>query len=289
MLQEYVKVKTVEEVLTQLAQDGNSRIIAGGTDLVLDLKAEKITTEKLLDITAVPELKKIELIDGQIRIGAAVTHQEVATSETIIKNAPALAAASRSVGSLQIRNTGTVVGNVVNAQPAADAAVALVSFGAVAEIRDAKGTTYHPVEELYLGVSKSKVDSTKQVMTAVQFPALLPHQGSAFVRLSQRGALALPMLNVAVVASLAGEVVEWVRIVMAPVAPKPVRAKEAEKLLQGQQVNEENIIAAARTAAAQASPRDSALRGSSQYRKGVLEPLVRRGLKEAFTAALNNK
>lgn len=287
MLKDYVIVKTVDDALAAL-QQGDAKVIAGGTDLILDLKSGKASTATLVDINSIDELRKLELSDGQIRIGAAVTHQDVAKSELIKDKAPALAKASGSVGSMQIRNTATVVGNVINAQPAADAAVALIAYGAVAEIKDSTGTNYQPVEELYAGVGKSTVDSTKQLVTAVQFPALLPKQGSAFIRLAQRGALALPMLNVAVVASVAENKVEWVRIVMAPVATQPVRATSAENMLVGAEVNEANILAAAQEAAAKANPRSSALRGSSEYRKSVLVELVKRGLTEAFMVAVKN-
>ena len=244
MLKDYAIVKTVDSALAALRR-GNAKVIAGGTDLILDLKSGKVQVDTLVDINSIDELKKIELLDGQIRIGAAVTHQQVAESELIRDKALALAKASGAVGSLQIRNTATVVGNVVNAQPAADAAVALVAFGAVAEIHDDAGVTHQPVEQLYAGVAKSKIDSSKQLVTAVQFPALLPNQGCAFIRLAQRGALALPMLNVAVVASVVNNKVEWVRIVMAPVATQPVRATSAENMLKGAEVNEANILAAA--------------------------------------------
>jgi carbon-monoxide dehydrogenase medium subunit len=287
MLKDYVIAKTVDGALTALRQ-GNAKVVAGGTDLMLDLKSGKVQVDTLVDINSIDELKNIELVDGQIRIGAAVTHQEVAKSELIKDKVPALAKASGSVGSLQIRNTATVVGNVINAQPAADAAVVLVALGAVAEIHDDAGVSNQPVEQLYAGVGKSKVDSSKQLVTAVQFPALLLNQGCAFIRLAQRGALALPMLNVAVVASLVENKVEWIRIVMAPVATQPVRATSAENMLKGAEVNEANILAAAQEAAAQANPRSSALRGSSEYRKSVLVTLVKRGLTEALLAAQNN-
>lgn len=287
MLKDYTIVKTVDSALAALRL-GNAKVIAGGTDLILDLKSGKVQVDTLVDINNIDELKKVELLDGQIRIGAAVTHQQVVESELIRDKALALAKASGAVGSLQIRNTATVVGNVVNAQPAADAAVALIAFGAVAEIHDDAGVTHQQVEQLYAGVGKSKVDSSKQLVTAVQFPALLPNQGSAFIRLAQRGALALPMLNVAVVASLVENKVEWVRIVMAPVATQPVRATSAENMLKGAEANEANILAAAQEAAAQANPRSSALRGSAEYRKSVLVSLVKRGLTEAFLAANKN-
>ncbi|ABO50032.1 molybdopterin dehydrogenase, FAD-binding protein [Desulforamulus reducens MI-1] len=286
MLKDYVLAKSVDDVLAELnTYAGKARIIAGGSDAMLDLNSGKLKTDCLIDITKIGELKKIDYMDGQIVIGAAVTHSEVKNSELIKTKAPLLSDASGSVGSLQIRNTATVVGNVLNAQPAADAAVALVALGAEAEIKDMTGTVYVPVEEMYAGVGKSTVDSTKQLVTAVKFSALVEGQGSAFVRLAQRGALALPMLNVAVVISLKEEKVEWVRIVMAPVAPKPIRARMAEKVLQNASVSEELIEEAARVACTEANPRNSALRGSAEYRKEVLEVLVKRALEQAISAA----
>ena len=286
MLKDYVLANSIEEALGCLkTYAGEARIIAGGTDAMLDLSSGKITTCCLVDITKIKELKKIEAVDGQIIIGAAVTHNEVKNSPLIRDKAALLADASGSVGSLQIRNTATVVGNLVNAQPAADAAVALLALGAVVEITDDAGTSSIPIEEMYLGVGKTKVDCTRQIVTSIRFPELLPGQGSAFVRLAQRGALALPMLNVAVVLSLDAEKVEWVRIVMAPVAPKPLRALAAEKYLQGAVINDELLAAAAKIAVSEATPRDSALRGSAEYRKEVLEVLVRRALQQAVTAA----
>lgn len=289
MLQDYLVPETIDQALSQLQDNkGKARIIAGGTDLLLDLKEGKKEAGILVDITRIPGLKAITLENGVVRIGAAVTHNQAAKSSIIREKASVLAQAARSVGSLQIRNSGTVVGNVLNAQPAADTAVALTALGAVAEIMSPAAKEYLPVEELYAGLGKSVLDSTSQLLTMVQFPALLKNQGSAFERLEQRKALALPMLNVAVVVSLAGEQFEWVRIVMAPVGTKPVRATEAESILTGARATSEVIEKAASAAIAQANPRDSALRGSREYRLEVLPVLVRRALESAVKQAQNN-
>ena len=119
--------------------------------------------------------------------------------------------------------------------------MALVALGAVAEVVSPSGKEYIPVEKLYAGVGKSILDSSTQIVTRIQFPALLKNQGSAYERLEQRKALALPMLNVAVVVSLADNQFQWARIVMAPVGPGPVRATEAEAFLKGADVTLENI------------------------------------------------
>lgn len=286
MLQDYLLPESVADALAALKSGGGrSRIIAGGTDLLLDIADGKKEAGCLVDISRIPELKKITLEEGVIRVGAAVTHNQAARSEIINEKAFALAQAARSVGSLQIRNSGTVVGNVVNAQPAADTAVALVALGAVAEITSPGGMDSVPVEKMYAGVGKSVVDSTVQLVTGVRFQAESKGQGSAFVRLAQRQALALPMLNVAVMVSLEEDRFQWVRIAMAPVGPGPVRAAGAEEFLRGAAVDPEVIKKAAREAAAQADPRDSALRGSREYRLAVLPVLVRRALEMAVARA----
>ncbi|TEB17211.1 Nicotinate dehydrogenase FAD-subunit [Pelotomaculum sp. FP] len=289
MLQDYLIPKTTEEALSYLqGGKGQARVIAGGTDLLLDLADGKKEAGVLVDITRIAGLNKITVENGMIRIGAAVTHNQAAKSELIREKASVLAQAARSVGSLQIRNSGTVVGNVLNAQPAADTAVALTALGAVAEILSPAAKENLPVEDLYAGLGKSAVDSASQLVTMVRFPALLKNQGSAFERLEQRKALALPMLNVAVVVSLSGEQFEWARIVMAPVGTKPVRATGSEAILTGARVTSEIIEKAAGAAIAQANPRDSALRGSREYRLEVLPVLVRRALESAVAQAKAN-
>ncbi len=290
MLQEYLFPETVAEAVSLLkSNDGQARIIAGGTDLLLDLPEGKVKADCLLDITRIPELKEITIEDGIIKIGAAVTHNQAAKSDLIMERATALAQGSRAVGSLQIRNSGTVVGNVVNAQPAADAAVALVALGAVAEIVWDGGYKTVPVEKMYAGVGKSIVDSNSNLVTSVKIPARLKNQGSALVRMCQRKALALPMLNVAAMVSLEddGETIQWARIVMAPVGPGPIRATSSEEILKGNTVTDELISKAAAAAIEQANPRSSAIRGSKEYRTAVLPVLVKRALIKAIGQAVS--
>ncbi|MGI6406342.1 MAG: FAD binding domain-containing protein [Syntrophaceticus sp.] len=282
MLQEYYIPKSVADALVLLKDNSScARIIAGGTDLILDHQAEKVNADAFIDISRIDELKKIEYTDGVIWIGAAVTHDQVARSQLIQEHALALALAARSVGSLQIRNIATVVGNVVNAQPAADAAVALMALGAEAELNSLSEVEYVAVEDMYAGLGKSIVDSTSQLVTRIRFDVPQSNQGAAFVRLCQRKALALPMLNVAAMVSLKGNQFEWVRLVMAPVGPKPIRAAEAEEMLKGAAVTDEVIEKAAQLALEDANPRSSLVRGSREYRMGVLPVLIKRALAAA--------
>lgn len=286
MLQDYLFPETVNEAVSFLQDhEGQARIIAGGTDLMLDIPEGKIETNYLVDISRIPELREITMVDDLIYIGAAVTHNQVAGSALIQKNAAALAQAAGYVGSHQIRNAGTVVGNVCNAQPAADAAVALVALGATAEITTPAGQEYVPVEKMYAGVGRSTIDSTSQLVTRVSFPVAQKNQGTAFVRLHQRNALALPMLNVAVMVTLENGRFLWARICMAPVGPGPMRTLGAEEVLKGAEITPEVIEKAAQAVLEHANPRDSALRGSKEYRTSVLPVLVRRALGQAVVDA----
>ena len=154
-----------------------------------------MAVECLVDITRIEDLDQIRLEGNAIEIGAAVTHTQVAASPLIQEKARALADAAREVGSVQTRNQGTVVGNVVNAQSAADAAIALLALEAEARVVGHTGERWVPIEQLYAGTGLSKVNSTAEIVTAMRFQALGEHQGSGFARLARRRALALPVVN----------------------------------------------------------------------------------------------
>jgi len=286
MWEEYISPTSVKEALEILkSYKGQARIIAGGTDLILDLKDQIRKVRCLVDISGIQELKKIEQNGDNIKIGAGVTHNQAASSKLIQEHAPVLAEAASAIGSPQIRNKGTVVGNVVNAQPAADAAVALFALEAKTEITSRNGSRLVPVEELYQGVGISRIDSTAEIVTALYFRSLKNNQGSAFVRLAQRKALALPMLNIAVVVTIQDDHFEEARIVVAPVAPTPFRSRKAETALQGALIGLDSINKAAESATSEAQPRETELRGSAEYRREMVKVLVRRALEQAVQRA----
>jgi carbon-monoxide dehydrogenase medium subunit len=189
---------------------------------------------------------------------------------------------------------GTLVGNVVNALPAADGAVALFALDAEVEVASMDGWRWLPIAEMYTGVGKCAIDPCAQMVTAVRFQPLTEGWASAYQRLANREALTLPMLNVAVVVGLetghrsqvtglrSNGMCSEARIAVGPVAPTPFRAWEAEAALAGRAPDAETIRNAARLAADAADPRDSVLRGSRDYRKAMVEVLVRRALREAI-------
>ena len=287
MWQKYLFPATVQEALEMLAaHGGQARIIAGGTDLVLQSQRGQRAATVMVDITRIPGLDGIEEHEDYVTIGCQATHAQIAASPLIHQKAEVLALACGSVGGPQTRNVGTLVGNVVNALPAADGAVALFALDAEVEVVDAEGRRWLPIAAMYAGVGKCTIDPCVQMVTAIRFRPLSNGWASAYQRLANRKALALPILNAAVVVGLEDGVCSEVRIAVGPVAPTPFRAREAEAALVGQPPTPEAVVRAARLAADAANPRDSALRGSRDYRKAMVEVLVRRALTEAVTKAL---
>jgi CO/xanthine dehydrogenase FAD-binding subunit len=288
MWQEYLFPSSVEEALTMLAErDGRARLVAGGTDLIIQLTEGQRSADCLVDITRIPELDRITLEDGMIVLGASVTHRQAAESPLIRERATILAEACQAVGSLQIRNVGTLGGNVVNAMPAADGSIAFLALEAEAEIADETGRKWVPLRDLFVRPGVSRVDSTREMLTALRFRALSERQGSALERIARRRALALPILVCAVVVTLseAGEDFESARIALGPVAPVPFRACRAEESLRGAPISLETMARAGEIAMQESQPRSSLLRASKEYREEVIKVLVRRGLERAVQMA----
>jgi carbon-monoxide dehydrogenase medium subunit len=289
MWQAYEIPTSVEEALGILAQyDGQARLIAGGTDLIIELQEGKCDDVGcLVDVTRIPGLDRIDREGDWIVLGAGVTFRQIKESCLLHERARALAEAAASVGALQIQTVATLAGNVASALPAADGSVALVALDAEVEVASLSGKGWKPIGDLFLGPGKSAVDPTRQMITAIRFPVLQAGQGSAWERIGRRRTLVLPILNCA--ASIAvdggGDRIEWARIGLGPVAPVPFRAHQTEAFLAGQPAAEETFIQAGEIAAGEAHPRSSLLRASKEYRTEVLKVLVRKALERATAQA----
>lgn len=286
--EKYLVPASMEEALAMLADHhGAARVVAGGTDLVPELKRKERKVGCLVDISRLPELRGIKLEGDMVHIGACVTHQQLASSKLIREKARALAEGASAVGSPQIRCMGTVGGNIVNAQPAADTAIPLVALDAEAEIASSLGVRIAPLENLCVRPGESTVDSTSEILVSVRFRALDGNEGSAFERLAKRKALSLPILNAAVVAQLdgAGTAFGDVRLALGPVALTPFRARKAEEALRGRPVEAEVITSALEIASQEAQPRSNPLRASREYRQEMVKVLLRRALERAVQLA----
>jgi carbon-monoxide dehydrogenase medium subunit len=251
--------------------EGRGRVIAGGTDLVLQLKQGRYRTERLVDITDIAELRKIIQEDNYLRIGAGVTHAEVAKRVLVQKEARALVEGCAQVGSPQIQNIATLVGNVVNALPAADGAVPLMALQAELKVVSKKEERWLSINEAYRGIGVSAVDPSREIVTEVRFRKLGDWSETGFFRMASRKALALPIMNgaVALIFYPSTNRVKEARIAIGPVAEKPFRSRKAEAILESEKVSPEMILEASRIASEEANPRTS-LRGSALYRKEMV-------------------
>ena len=269
---DYRKPKTLSEALDLLHHaEGKGRVIAGGTDLVLQLKRGKHRAELLVDITDIAGLKHIHDDDDYIRIGAGVTHAEVAKTTSIQREAKALVEGCAQVGSPQIQNIATLVGNVVNAQPAADGAIPLMALEAQLKVVSKEGERWLSMEEAYRGVGASAVDPNREIVTDVRFRKLGEWSETGFFRMASRKTLALPILNGAVVLIFypSSNRIKEARIAIGPVAEKPFRSRRAEAILESGKASPDMILEASRIASEEANPRTS-FRGSALYRKEMV-------------------
>ncbi|HET89118.1 MAG TPA: xanthine dehydrogenase family protein subunit M [Chloroflexi bacterium] len=264
---------------------GSARVIAGGTDLILDMRRGKRNPACLVDLTRIPGLDQIRVIGGVVEVGAAVTFAAIQEHPYLRQHVPALTAAARSVGALGIQTAATWVGNIVQAMPAADGAVVALALEAEARVVDRDGAVWWSVEELFLGPGRSVVDSTRQIVTHVRFPLPGHSWGTSWQRVGRRASLVLPIINCAVRIVLDGEGIEQAVIALGPVAPRPFRARQAESVLTGQRPTDEALAEAARIAQGESDPRSSVKRASREYRLAILPALVRAALHEAVRRA----
>jgi carbon-monoxide dehydrogenase medium subunit len=283
--EEYLVPGSLDDALEMLERyRGAARVIAGGTDIVPATRKRATGIKALVDITRIPDLNTIRLDGGTVKIGPLVTHTEVALSRLIRERGMALAEGASQLGSPQIRNIATVAGNIINAQPGADTVIPLLALDGSVTILSRQGERTIPLAELFTGIGRTTIDSTKEIVTQISFPALGKGEASAAMRLAKRKTLVLPILTVAVVVGTDPGRKSFIkaRIAVGPVATTPMRCKAAEEILSGSPVSEQVIRKAAAEAEKAANPRTSLIRGTSEYRKAMVAVLVERGIAAAL-------
>jgi CO/xanthine dehydrogenase FAD-binding subunit len=263
---------------------GRARVLAGGTDIIPELRRRDIEAEVLVDISRLPELNNITQTGDIIRLGALVTHAQAAASPLIRDKAGLLADGAAAVGSPQIRNVATVAGNLISARPAADTSIPLLALQASVILVSKSGERTVPLADFFLSVGKTVLDSRREILTEIRFTGLRPNQGGSYLRLSKRKALTLPMLVAAAVVTvdLERKCFSETAVALGPVAPTPYRARATETRLRGAALTREVIREAAGAAVQECSPRDSLLRGSCDYRQEMIQILVRRSIQRAL-------
>jgi xanthine dehydrogenase iron-sulfur cluster and FAD-binding subunit A len=275
MWQVYYSPTSVEDALRLLADHGpEARVIAGGTDLIVELQRGTREVEVLIDATRIGGLNQVSLDDGMVHVGPTVTHNQAVASELLFKRGYPLALACWRVATPQLRNRGTIAGNLITASPANDTIAALWALDAQLTLRSVDGERTLPFADFYQGVRETAMEPNEMV-TDIVFPALKPNQRGTFAKLALRRIHAISVVNAAAVLSFDEDVVTKARITMGSVAPTVIRAREAESALVGRQLDEESIERAAELAVKATSCIDD-IRGSGNYRQEAIKVLVRR-------------
>ena len=278
MWQDYHSVSSLDEALTLLAQQGErARIIAGGTDMLIELeRGQRPGVAQLVDITRVPGLDRIEERGGYFHLGPLVTHNHVVGSAALRERGLPLVQAAWEVGAPQIRNRATIAGNLITGSPANDTITPLMALGADVTLRSRESERRVALADFYTGLRRTVV-RPDEMLTEIRFPALLPTERGIFLKLGLRRAQAIAVINVAVVLGLEEGLVTRASVMLGSVAPTILRAAAAEDALRGQRLDAETIARVAALAAAAPSPIDD-VRGSAGYRRHMVEVLTRRAL-----------
>ena len=275
----YQKVNTVSEALEVLSGNNETlKILAGGTDLLVMIQENLISPGELLDISGIEELKGIEEDEGRIRLGALVTHGRIAESSLLREKALPLVESCTEVGSPQIRNLGTIGGNLVMASPSGDSIPAFYVLGAEVILASKEGERSIPIEDFLIGVKKSVI-RPEELLVAVTFPGMRADDRGFFKKLGQRKALAISKVSISAIVSLRDRVVTSVRIALGAVATTVIRTPRTESFLVGQALTPEVISEAARLCSEE-SRAITDIRSTAGYRDEMAGLLLARGLEE---------
>jgi len=274
---DFHRARTLDDVLAFKADHGaEGRLLAGGTDLIISLRTESpaLPPVHVMDITAIDALRGVSERGGRLRVGPLTTHTELHENPRVRKRALLLAQAAGEVGSPQIRNRGTIGGNLCNASACADTVPPLVALDATLTLRSARGTRTVPAAEAIVRPYRTVLEDD-EVLTDIRFA---PIERSAFVKLGRRKALSISRMSLAVVLS---SDMSDVRIAGGSVTPVPRRFPEAEKVLTGQAPSEALYRRAGETVAAEML-QITGTRWSTPYKEPVVAALARRALRRAW-------
>jgi len=280
--QRYYAPQTQDELFALLRAEGsNARVFAGGTDVFVAMKEKDLHADCLVDIKGIAELRGIEPRNGSgLNIGPTTTLHEIEMSRIVRQTWPVLSDAVGMIGSLQVRNRGTLGGNLANASPAADSTPALLVLDAEFELASAIGARMVPAETFFVGPGKS-ILGQGEILRRIIVPKPKPGTHAVYLKFGPRQAMDIAIVGVAVAMTFAANgACREARVALASVAPIPLRAKKTEATLVGQ-LNEPRIKDAAAQAAEEAQPIDD-VRGSASYRKHLVRVLTAQAVKQVI-------
>ena len=275
----------MEEAVSLLSgYEGAAKVMAGGTDLLVQLKKGVLLPGYIIDLKGIPGQDNItyDEVLGLV-IGGMTTLRSIELSPIIRSRFYCLAQAASKLGTIQIRNRATIGGNICNAVPSAETAPALLVLEAQLKLISVDGERVVPIESFFLNPGQT-VLSPYEILTEINIPDLPTGSGSAYMAWTLRKALDLAMVGVAVVTTINNGILTEVRIALGSVAPTPIRARKAEALIQGQRLDGELLKEVGLVAAQEASPIDD-IRGSAEYRRKMITVLVEKAIRQSVQQA----
>ena len=284
----YYTPATVAEAVEILARyDGEARVVGGGTDLLVETRRglHKPVTA-MVDVTHIEGLGEISVEDGYIVIGCGATHSQIVSDERIIERGSCLAESCGVIGGPQVRNVGTLAGNVARALPAGDGTIGLLALGGEIEVASTDDTRWMPLQESFKAPGKSFIDRYRQVLTRLRFRPTGPGEGSAHHRVMRPQGLCLPIISMGVRVALdeAG-VIREARISMGPVGPVPYLAEPAMAVLAGGPASASQYAEATEVALQCVELRASKYRATREYREQMVRTFLPAILERAVERA----
>lgn len=279
----YLKPETVEEAISLFGQHSETaRYMAGGTDVIVKVKEGWMAPDYLISLKKIRELSELHKNEatGELSIGAAVPHAVLERSLTIRNEYPIIYDAVSNIGSLQVRNMGTIGGNLINAVPSADGAIPMIALDGRALLHGPGGERSVDVKDLFLEPYKTILEPG-EILKKITIPKQEPRTGSAYIKFGRRAAMELPLIGIGVLLVLDEDLATCTRarICLGVAAPTPLRAVKAEAVLEGKKITESLLAEAGQVAAQESQVRDS-IRGQAWHRKEMIRVQVRRmGLK----------
>jgi len=280
----------IEEALEILARYGKEiKVLAGGTDLLVQYYDRLYEINSWLDLKNILELKKIRISQNQMTIGAMVTHTQLEKSQDIKKYFPVLSQAAADIGSPQIRNRGTVGGNIVNASPAGDLLAPLMAYKAKFKLLSGKDETLVPIENFFLGPKKT-ILRPDQLLTQIILPLPKKRTYGSWIKIGKRRALIIATITLALVVEMAedNKTVKDVRTCLGSVAPTPIEIKEIRKKMVGKNFDQLDFSELGQIVEDKISPIDD-IRGTREYRKDVAKEIMTNALEEIDAARRSYK
>ena len=279
---EYFEPRTVEEALSLLvSHQGKAKVMAGGTDLLVQMKMGKAVPEYVINLGRIPALRYL-IVDKGLRIGTLTSFWQIEKHAVVREKYTALFEAANAVSSVQIKHMGTLGGNLCNASPAADSVPPLLVFGAKVRLVTGDNDRILPLEDFFLGPGQT-VLSPGELLLEIQLPEVLPHTGSAFLRMPRVSA-DLAKVSVAVKIVREGSVCKDCRIAFGSVAKTPLRTPETEKVLRGKTIDKKRLEEVSRQSSEEIQPITD-IRSTAWYRKEVCRVLVRDAINTAWVRA----